>query len=100
MPPPPPKDGDFWNLDLARLTLSGCLLMLAAIAFIFGAMMLVFFLAPPDWRERRWMKLVLIPIIGLGALLFALARKWLDSIGWPILRPVKGKGPPPLPPRR
>jgi len=89
-----PKDGDFWNLDLFRLSASGWLLILVCGILVVALMFVVLLILPHDLEaqtRRRWAGIGLLVCLGASAILFAIGRKWLDKVGWPILRPGKDR---------
>jgi len=88
------KHGDFWNLDLTKLTWSGWLLILLSIGVVVAVMLAMIALLaalgfPISDRSgnKRWLGLVaLIPALGAGSGVFVLGRRLLDQWGAPIMR--------------
>jgi hypothetical protein len=89
------KSPDFWNLDLTRLTWSGWLLILVAIATVLAvAVALIGLLEvlglrhdPVNNRNNRWMGLfALAPALAAGSGVFVLGRWIFNRLGLPILR--------------
>lgn len=89
----PTEQKQFWNLDLSRLTGSGCLLMAVTILLTLGVGMVAVFLIQafpltPGVKPSRWMGyLALLPAVIVGSSVFAIGKSWLTRNGRPITRP-------------
>ncbi|HLW65773.1 MAG TPA: hypothetical protein VKS79_10675 [Gemmataceae bacterium] len=89
------KPGEFWNVDLARLTLSGWLLMLGTVGVVVGVVILEVLLAgafalrpEPGQRMPRWVGvLALLPAIASGAGVFEAGWRLFRNLGCPVTRP-------------
>ncbi len=85
----------FWNLDLSKLTCSGCLLMVLTVGVVLGVAaglmgllkMMGMPAQNPDGGSNKVVGVIaLLPAVALGGGVFALGRKLLKKIGMPIMR--------------
>jgi hypothetical protein len=92
----PEKPGEFWNIDLTRLTWSGWLL-LVTIGVVVGVVVIEVLLSSalgfrhnPGHRPSRWLGVIaLIPALAAGVGVFELGRRLFRSAGCPITRPER-----------
>jgi hypothetical protein len=87
----PDKPHEVWKLDLGKLSLSGCLLMLLTIATMIGVAIGMFFILESlglgQKAGTRWVVgLALIAAIAAGSGVFLLGRQFFKWARIPILR--------------